>query len=191
MTQKDSVRRLLRKSMTRSWVRNPLHTLTQASILPSSIWRRLPVETNFKISLPEGGSFVYSAVANDAIGRSLFWRGLRDWESETVPIFCRYARRSRLVLDIGANTGVYSLLACAANPHSEVISYEPVPQICHRLSENIALNGWEERCEVRNEAVSDIAGKAELHVPYGGMLPPQVYIAMDFGLCKGCLLPYH
>jgi len=73
------------------------------------------------------------------------------------------------VLDIGANTGIYSLLACAANSESRVIAFEPVPRIHRRLTENIRLNGWDSRCDARCEAVSDAEGIARFHVPFFGL----------------------
>jgi len=115
MTVKDWGRILLRHATAITWVRTPLRDLAQAGFLAEGIWKRLPVEMIFQIRLSDGRSFSYSAIANDAIGRALFWRGLKSWEAETIQVFYKLAQRSGLVLDVGANTGVYTLLTCVAN----------------------------------------------------------------------------
>jgi len=71
------------------------------------------------------------------------------------------------VLDIGANTGFYTLLACAANPKARVTAFEPVPATIEALRSNIALNGFEGRCQTVSCAVADAVGRAAFHVPFG------------------------
>jgi len=44
------------------------------------------------------------------------------------------------VLDVGANTGLYSFLAAASRPGVSVHSFEPLPTIYDRLQHNIGLN---------------------------------------------------
>lgn len=144
-----------------------LQIIARAGLLPPAVWRRLPVETVFLVSLPDGNAFRYSALPNDATGRALWWRGLKSWQPETLRIFHQLSKKAQLVLDIGANTGVFTLLACAANPHLKVISFEPVPRIYNRLREHVRLNGYEGRCQVRNEAVSNRIGVTQFHVPFG------------------------
>ncbi|MEM9492367.1 MAG: FkbM family methyltransferase, partial [Myxococcota bacterium] len=68
--------------------------------------------------------------------------------------------------DIGAYTGVYSLVACAANPRARVVTFEPVPRIYRRLVANLELNQLTERCQAHNMAVSNRTGSARLHVPH-------------------------
>jgi FkbM family methyltransferase len=130
------------------------------------VWKRLPVDTTFYVPVVEGiGGFHYCADRGDGIGRALFWRGITAWEHETVPVFHKHARRSRKVIDIGANTGIYSLIACAASPSSRVLCFEPVPQLVEMIKENLELNGWQHRCEVDARAVSDREGSVKFHVP--------------------------
>ena len=121
----------------------------------------------FNVSVNSGAeSFRYSGLNNDVIGRSLYWRGLRAWEPETIKTFIDLIRGAKVFLDVGANTGIYSLIGLAINPKLQVIAFEPVPRIRRRLEENIRLNGWQDRCEVRAEAVSGSPGVAQFHIPY-------------------------
>lgn len=163
---KQHVRRLLELAMRQAPLRESVRVLAQAGIVPPGLWKRLPVETDFRVSLPGDSSFMYNAVAGDAIGRALFWQGIHNWESETLGIFYYLARDARLVIDVGANTGGYTLLACASNPHLRVIAFEPVPRVFYRLQANINLNNWQDRCDLHCKAVSDVEGKIEFHIPF-------------------------
>jgi FkbM family methyltransferase len=148
-------------------LRKVLRRLSLTGLLPPQIWKRLPVEGIFPVILPDGRSFFYFASANDGIARALYWRGLRYWESETIPVFYRLAQSAGTILDIGANTGFYTLLGCTANPGARVISFEPVPRVYEILMEHIRLNRLEYRCEVYQMAVSNFIGTGQMHIPVG------------------------
>lgn len=113
---------------------------------------------------PGGVSVKYRLGDRDAIGEVLFWRGPK-LESATIPVFVKFAKKARGVLDVGANAGLYSIIACAANPHARVKAWEPVPYLYERLRGNLAENGFESRCDARPTAVSDAAGTATLYIP--------------------------
>jgi FkbM family methyltransferase len=113
---------------------------------------------------PAGLPIKYRLDGRDAIGEILFWRG-PSIESATVPIFAKYARKARGVLDVGANTGLYSLIACAANPAARVKAWEPVPHLHEKLQANLRENAFESRCEARRAAASDVPGTATLYIP--------------------------
>ncbi len=140
------------------------------SIIKRWLWQFLPVDFEFEIVLPGGSSFKYSSSQGDGVGRGLYWQGLTCMGGE-FPIFFDCLRKSAdgtgLILDIGANTGIYSLIACAANPTARVIAFEPVPHVYGRLIHNLRINGFENRCRAMQYAVSDSLGTAELQVPLG------------------------
>jgi len=169
MDWRDKGRSIARQLMRISILRAALRTLSLAGFLPPAIWKRLPVEVVFPVKLPDGRSFLYSATPNDGIARALYWRGLEDWESETIPVFYRLAQSAEIVLDIGANTGFYTLLACTANPRARVIAFEPVPRVYEKFLEHIRLNHFEDRCEAYQIAVSNFVGMAEMHIPLGDL----------------------
>jgi len=147
--------------------RGLLLRVARLNLFSEWLWRKLPVHGEFAVRLPDGGSFRYRSRGVDALARRLFWMGANGVEAETVPVFCELARRSSLLLDIGANTGLYTLLACAVSPEIRVIAFEPVPHVHARLLENLELNRWTGRCEPRQEAVSSAAGSTEFHVADG------------------------
>jgi FkbM family methyltransferase len=120
------------------------------------------------ICLPGGsGSFVYKADPDDRLARDLVWTGFGRWESTTVPIVYQFAQHSRGFLDIGAYTGIYTLLACASNSALEVAAFEPQPDVFRMLEANVRANpGFSHRVTLVPKAVSDKPGDALLSVPH-------------------------
>lgn len=78
-----------------------------------------------------------------------------------------YLRPGDHVVDVGANVGLYALWAAALTaPDGVVHAFEAAPGTVARLSENVALNGLEERIEVHPTAVSDSVGEVEFFVDF-------------------------
>ena len=98
---KNFVRGLLRYLTSKAWIRSCFFWLSRAGLLPEGIWRRLPVDYIFPVTLPDGVFFMYHSFPSDNIGRALYWKGLASWEAETIPFFYQFAKNSRIVLDIG------------------------------------------------------------------------------------------
>lgn len=64
-------------------------------------------------------------------------------------------------LDVGANTGLYALLAAAANPQTRLHAFEPVPSIRERMERNLRANpSLAERIAVERAALSNRNGEA-------------------------------
>lgn len=61
-------------------------------------------------------------------------------------------RREDLFIDIGANVGSYTILACAAIG-ARGVAFEPVPSTFHRLVENMRLNHLDERVKCVNKGI--------------------------------------
>lgn len=83
------------------------------------------------------------------IQRHLYFWG--HYEEQSCAHWIRLAREARVVFDIGANVGLYSLLAAWANPGSQIHAFEPTPEVAAILKENIELNG------PRNISVAQVA----------------------------------
>jgi FkbM family methyltransferase len=77
----------------------------------------------------------------NTIENELFWCGAAGWEGKAIRIWKLLSDQSLVVFDIGANTGLYSLVSAKVNPSSLVFAFEPVPRIMERLKKNIDLNG--------------------------------------------------
>jgi FkbM family methyltransferase len=145
----------------------PLRKLSRVNLLPKGISRWIPVDETFRVTFGshEGFSYSLSSAWPDGYGRALYWHGIAACEPETITVFLDQVRRARLFLDIGSHTGIYTLLACARNPHLRVFAFEPVPEVQTALIRNLEINGFTVRCSVRPEALSDHCGTAQFHVP--------------------------
>lgn len=64
-------------------------------------------------------------------------------------------------LDIGANSGYYSLMAIKSGA-SKAYAFEPIPEMAERCRINAQLNDFGKRLEVFNFALGDKKGKAKL-----------------------------
>lgn len=163
---KDVFRRGARRLTASPSRRSVLRALTHGGWLPRAVWWRLPVDIGFAVRGP-GFEFKYVSDPGDTIGRSLYWKGLAGFESESLGPFIAFASRAKTFVDVGANTGLYSLIACAANPTIRVLAFEPVDRVRLLLNTNIDANGFRARCDVRAHAVAEREGSAPLHVPHG------------------------
>jgi FkbM family methyltransferase len=80
-------------------------------------------------------------------------------------LFQKLIQPGMTVADVGANVGLYTLLAARLlQGQGRVFSFEPTPAIFHLLRENVRLNGFSERGVVLYDlAVSDREGEAVLY----------------------------
>jgi FkbM family methyltransferase len=79
-----------------------------------------------------------------------------------------YLRPSDVFIDVGANVGVYSLLA-SVTPGVSVWAFEPSSYTLERIKANVALNGLESRIEVVQAAIGAARGTALLTVGLGAV----------------------
>lgn len=87
------------------------------------------------------------------IGFLLFWRGPENFEYTT--IFKQLISTCRTFLDIGANSGYYSILAGKISGNVLIHAFEPASGPYHFLQENIRLNGLSSRVTAHALALSD------------------------------------
>lgn len=104
----------------------------------------------------------------DQIATAISAGGWKAFEPPLPDVFAAVVRRYHggLVLDVGANSGFYSLLAVAASSHCEVHAFEPLPEARRALDHNLRLNPrLRPRVRIFAAAVADRAGTAALHLP--------------------------
>jgi len=85
-----------------------------------------------------------------------------DWEKESLKIWAELSKNSQIILDIGANTGIYSLLAQNNNPHAKIIAIEPVEINFMVLAQNVRQNQFSISTE--KIALSDSEGTAKMYM---------------------------
>jgi FkbM family methyltransferase len=157
--QRDIVVRLVRRTSTS---RLPSR-LREIVVYRAGAWlaRSSPAGSMVPAPLPANG-VVLVPVADPGFRR--LWLGL-PYEPEIVEFARRVIRPGDVVLDVGANLGVHTLLfASLVGPSGRVHAFEPNPRPASVLAKSLRLNGWTERVAVHPVALSDYSGKGELFV---------------------------
>ncbi len=108
--------------------------------VPRGVFQHLHFKGIIEVPVPGSGSFRMRHHGY-TIENELFWRGVKGWERISLELWMRLCRRSDTIMDVGANTGAFALLAQAVRPGAVIIAVEPVERIFRKLEENIALNG--------------------------------------------------
>jgi FkbM family methyltransferase len=108
-----------------------------------------------------------SCNALDQVACGAAAKGWTWFEAPMPHYFADAVRRAgtALVVDVGANTGFYSLLALAVSDQVTAVAYEPLESARVILAANLKLNRARKRAEVSACAVSDRSGPRDLFVP--------------------------
>jgi FkbM family methyltransferase len=137
-----------------------------AFLLSDHCLLKIPVVGNISVKLSAHKKIRFHTEGYDYTTTLLYWKGVCGYESETVKIFLSLIRQVGTFVDIGANTGLYSLLGAVENPSCRVYCFEPVPRIFQALERNIRLNGLK-NCRAYCQAVGDQDGDIAMFVPPG------------------------
>lgn len=95
------------------------------------------------------------------------WRASTFWskEPETLTWIDRYLSKEtniNILIDVGANIGIYSLYATAVNRNVKVFAIEPIQETYFELVKNIELNSVSEQIEPINAALSFMEGSGQM-----------------------------
>jgi FkbM family methyltransferase len=86
------------------------------------------------------------------------------WESNSRQTFFELCKTADLILDVGAYSGLYSLIGARGSSNAQLIAFEPNPAMREILKKNIYVNGFNERIKVMDFALSDRVGLSILSV---------------------------
>lgn len=125
------------------------------------IYKHLHFKGIIDIDVEKGKSFKMMHFGFQ-LENEIYWAGLTGgWEKESIKIWIRLCALSNSVLDIGANTGLYSLIAKTVQPSSVVYAFEPVKRVFEKLNQNIKLNGFD--IVSVEKATSNVDGTAMIY----------------------------
>ena len=137
---------------------------------PQSLYQHLHFDGAFTVDV--GGTAFRMNHHGLPIENEMFWNGITGgWEKASMSLWLELSRRATVILDVGANTGMYTLTAKAVRPDAVVYAFEPVERVFSKLEANCALNRYEVTCV--NAAVSNSDGTALLF----DTPSPHVYVA--------------
>lgn len=122
--------------------------LAAKAVLPDHLRNRVPVAiASVAYRLRDGESVELSSPRRCVMARNVYWgQGrLTDGVDQSVlDLTEALARTAELFLDIGAYTGLFSLIAGRANPRIRAEAFEIVPENYLLLVENVVRNGFSE-----------------------------------------------
>jgi FkbM family methyltransferase len=124
-------------------------------IKKKSIYSHLSFTKDVKI--PIGEKEIFYHCHNEQISNSIFYTGIfGDYEGQTIKMWYQISKNSqyKTILDIGAYTGLFSLVAASANSNSNINAYEPNPVTFRFLKKNIDLNNFK-NIKINNFGLSD------------------------------------
>ena len=95
------------------------------------------------------------------VTKLLYWEGADSFEY--TPVFKGLIKYCNVFIDIGANSGYYSLLAATIKPDICIHAFEPAQGPLHYLKENVRLNKLGKQIEVHSLALSSRSGEVNFY----------------------------
>jgi FkbM family methyltransferase len=126
--------------------------------IPQKVYRHLHFKDLISVKIDKEHSFKIRHYGFQ-IENDIFWKGIeKGFEKVSIGLWIKLCKHSDIIFDIGANTGIYALIAKATNPDAAVFAYEPVKRVYEKLNANIQLNNY--NIISSDKAVSNNDGKA-------------------------------
>ncbi|MDD3761409.1 MAG: FkbM family methyltransferase [Acidithiobacillus sp.] len=102
----------------------------------------------------------------DHIESQAFLHEMQEGDRGLIRYLCRYWEKNSNItfLDVGANVGLYSLMAAKRLTNGSIFSFEPVPSLYARLRGNVELNCFD-NIKTFNIALADRQETSRIWVP--------------------------
>lgn len=152
-----------------------------ATLLGDRIHReRLPAPARLEqvTASMAGVTFVMLRPDRCIVAKELYWgdgKRPRAADQFALDLFASLARDARLVLDVGAYTGIFSLLAAKVAPAAQVHAFEVVPLVAEAARENVEANGLTDRVTIHGHGVGKDGDTVLIAEGSGGSALPDFY----------------
>lgn len=100
---------------------------------------------------------------SEHIGSKIFWSG--SYSQNELAILGSYLAKDDVFIDIGANIGLFTLLAAKKLSEGQVYSFEPVSTVFENLFNNVSANGFTHRCSLFKFGLSDSKSVMKIYLP--------------------------
>jgi FkbM family methyltransferase len=128
----------------------------------SSIIDHWPAYGKLKCNFNRFDFFLYNNGDDGLV--NYFYYNKRYYEENDLKVFTLLSKKAEVIIDIGANTGIYSILASKSNPNSLIYSFEPYISNSTRLKQNVKLNNLN-NIKILEKAIGDKNGIIKVSVP--------------------------
>ncbi|MBW4509728.1 MAG: FkbM family methyltransferase [Scytonematopsis contorta HA4267-MV1] len=150
------------------WSHPNCQTKRILSILKFFTWQLYKRITNKYIDIQVIPSVKVRCYPDGYSAATVMYCGLYDYNE--MNFLLRYLRPNDSFLDIGANIGIYTLLAASKIESSSIYSFEVLPKNYNRLEENLKINQFQ-HVQTYQVAISDITGSIALNIAEGDSMP--------------------
>ena len=126
----------------------------------------------------DGIAFVMLRPDRCVIAKELYWgsgRRPRPEDDLAIEVFASLAADADVVLDVGAYTGIFTLVAATVNPRLHVQAFEIVPAVHEVLIANIVRNDMSDRVTAHLAGVGRAGGSVLVPEGTGGSALPDFY----------------
>lgn len=129
-----------------------------------SLWKKTvgSENRNRKTHLKAGG-FIMDCDLNLVLQRQFYFFGTYFLEQENLACWAEYSKRSKVIFDVGANLGIYSLTSAAIHPEARLFAFEPTAAIAAHLRRTLE-NNYLNTITVVEKAVARTSGTAVLNL---------------------------
>jgi|SRR5580658_1408254 FkbM family methyltransferase len=128
----------------------------------NSLWRAAVGDrSTHRMATLKYGRFKMPCDLGEMLQRQFYFFGTYSLEEDMLRCWETAAKGAKLIFDVGANAGIYSLAALAIQPDATVHAFEPTPEIAARLRATAVLNGLD-HLHVHEAAVLNKNGQAAL-----------------------------
>jgi FkbM family methyltransferase len=128
----------------------------------NTLWRAaVGDQSTHRMATLKHGKFKMPCDLGEMLQRQFYFCGTYSLEEDMLRCWETAAKGAKLILDVGANAGIYSLAALAIQPDATVHSFEPTPEIAARLRATAMLNRLD-HLHVHEAAVLNKNGQAAL-----------------------------
>jgi len=128
----------------------------------NSLWRAaIGNQSTHREAALNHGRFKMSCDLSEMLQRQFYFFGTYFLEKDILNCWETAAKGAKVVFDVGANAGIYSLAALAIQPDATVHAFEPTPEIAARLRATAKRNGLD-HLYVHEAAVFNKNGQATL-----------------------------
>lgn len=138
-----------------------------------------------------GVSFVMKRPDRCVIAKELYWGdGMRPRPQDqlALDVFARLVEKTALVFDVGAYTGLFSLLAARVNEDVQVHAFEMVPEVAKAALDNVVANDLVGRVFVHVQGIGRDGDTAQVPSGEGGSALPD-YLSTHVRDDRGVTVP--
>jgi FkbM family methyltransferase len=107
-----------------------------------AFWRANPLDGVVTVKVRGVPEFAMVNRNDDTVVKELHWTDYAGWEPTSLRLWAALAERATgTVLDVGAYSGIYSILAATVNPRRRVLAVDIQRDCVERIRENARANG--------------------------------------------------